>query len=350
MAMNAGGGRIWLRPLGIGDVLDGTFQVYRRSFVPIITVMAIVTVPSVLLSLPFALLTGVNERTMERFFENPTNIGTMIGGGILFFLLWIVLLAAQLVAAGAAVRVASNSILGEPISVADAYREALGRFWSLLLVSICVGIPVGLLVLLVCIGWPFAVYVGLGWSLVVQAILLEGRGTFDAMGRSWNLVAGHRWRMLACLFLIGLITTLLVSIPAGLFGFVAGILVVVTNANALGLMLMQVGNAVLQAVGQTLFGAIGYVTTTLLFYDLLVRKEAFDLQQRLPHVEITPPAQPGYPQYPQQPPGYPPQNPGYPQYPQQPPPQNPPQVPPPPPPPGYPPQDQGYPPQAPPNR
>ena len=46
---------------------------------------------------------------------------------------------ANLVAAGAAVRVASNSILGQPISVADAYRESLGRFLSLLVASIVAG-------------------------------------------------------------------------------------------------------------------------------------------------------------------------------------------------------------------
>ena len=36
MAMNAGGRGIRLRPLDVGDVLDETFQVYRRNFVPLI--------------------------------------------------------------------------------------------------------------------------------------------------------------------------------------------------------------------------------------------------------------------------------------------------------------------------
>jgi hypothetical protein len=224
------------------------------------------------------------------------------------------------------VRVASDGILGQPVSVGDAYRESLGRFWSLLLVSICVGIPIGLLVV-TCIGIPVAIFVGLGWSLVFQAILLEGRGAIEAMGRSWNLVDGHRWRLLASVFLIGLIVALLVSVPAGLFGFLAGIGMVAVGGNQTAMMAIQVGDAIFQAAGQTLFGAIGYITTTLLYYDLRVRKEAFDLQQRLPQVEIAQPT--GYPQHPQQPP-YPPQAPGYPPYQQQPP-REPPRIPPPPP-------------------
>jgi len=278
--------------------------------------------------------------------------GASIAVVLAVVVLGIVASLANLVAAGAAVRVASNSILGQPISVADAYRESLGRFLSLLVASIVAGVPIAVLFLIVCIGWPFAVFIGLGWSLIFQAIMLEEYGGFGALGRSWALVADNRWRLLACLVLIGLITALLVSIPSGLFGFIAGIVAVASGGNETAMIATNVGNTFFQAIGQILFGAIGYVTTTLLYYDLRVRKEAYDLQQRLPQVEIvqpgqypqyqSPPQAPGYPPYPQQSPQYPPQAPGYPQYP--------PQVPPPPPPPGYPPQDQGYPPQAPPNR
>src|SRR5262249_27240010 len=153
-----------------------------------------------------------------------------------------------LVAAGAAVRVVSNAILGQPISVAEAYRESFGRFLSLLLASFIVFIPIGVLVLIVCIGWPVAVYAGLGWSLIIQAIMLEGYGGFGALGRSWALVADNRWRLLACLFLIGLITMLLVSIPSALFGFLAGIGAVVSRGDETVMTAINVGNTIFQAI------------------------------------------------------------------------------------------------------
>lgn len=332
MAMNAGGGGIRLRPLEIGDVLDETFRVYKRQFVPLITTMGVVVVPTTVLSLPFALLAGVDERTLARFFQDGANLAALIGGVAVIFLVSIVAGLAQLVASGAAVRIAADGILGRPTSVREAYREAFGRFGSLLLVSTCVGIPIALLII-TCIGIPVAVYLGLGWSLVFQAIILEGHGAFDAMRRSSELVDRHRWRLLVCLVLIGLIVWLLISIPTGLFSFAAGIVIAASGSTTV-LLVTQIGNALFQAAGQTLFGAIGLVTTTLIYYDLRVRKEAFDLQQRLPGVEIAQAT--GYPQYgqqpryPQQPPQYPhepPRAPAYPPYP----PAGRPRIPPPPP-------------------
>jgi hypothetical protein len=336
MATNAWGGGIRLRPLEIGDVLDETFRVYKRQFVPLITVMGLVVIPTSLVTLPLVLLGAVNEATLERFFRDGLNLGLMIGGVAAIVVVAIISSLAQLLAAGAAVRVASGGILGQPVSVGDAYREAFGHFDSLLLASFVVFVPVSLLVI-TCIGIPFAIFVGLGWSLVFQAILLEGHGAIDAMRRSWELVGGHRWRLLACLVLIGVIVWLLVSIPTGLFSFLSAGLAAASGGSQTMMMVANVGNVVFQAAGQTLFGAIGLVTTTLLYYDLRIRKEAFDLQQRLPHGDSQQAWQ--APQYSQQPP-YSPQDPSYPQQPQQPPyapedpqqhPPRPPQIPPPPP-------------------
>jgi hypothetical protein len=317
MAMNAWDGGIRLRPLEIGDVLDETFRVYKRQFIPLITVMGVVVVPSSLLSLIVVLATGVSSSSVF----DRISTGATIVAVLAVIVLAIVASLAQLVAAGAAVRVASDGILGRPVSVGDAYREAFGRFGTILLASIVLFVPIALLIV-TCIGIPVAIYVGLGWSLVFQAIMLEGQGAIDAMRRSWGLVGGHRWRLLACVVLIGLIAALLVSIPTGLFGFLAGILVVVSGGSDTALIGMQVGNVVFQAAGQTLFGAIGYITTTLLYYDLRIRKEAFDLQQRLPQAEMPQYPPQGSP-YPPQNPQYPPQAPQYPPYPQQAPPYSP---------------------------
>jgi hypothetical protein len=311
MAMGSGGGGIRLRPLDIGDVLDETFKVYRRQFVALITVMGIVVIPTALITVPPALLMGISGENLARRMQETGGIATFITAFVAIFILAIVASLAHLVAAGAATLVASDAILGRPVSVANAYRQAIGRFGSFFLVSLSVGIPVGLL-FITCLGIPFAVFVGVGWSLVYPAIMLEGLGAWAAMGRSWELVDGHRWRLLACLILMGLIVYLLVSIPAGLFGFLSGIIAVAAGGSPTMLMLAQIGNAIFQVVGQTLFGAIGFVTATLLYYDLRIRKEAFDLEQRLPGGDV-----PGALPYPESPPAYPqaPPPPPYPPYP-----------------------------------
>ena len=39
-------------------------------------------------------------------------------------------------------------------------------------------------------------------------------------------------------------------------------------------------NAVVGAVAQALFGSLSWIAITVLYYELRVRKEAFDLEQR----------------------------------------------------------------------
>jgi hypothetical protein len=346
-----------LRPLDIGDVLDETFQVYRRGFMPLITTMAIVLVPSAIVLLVLGIVAGVGAGVGQSMFDRLSREAgmVMIGAGIaaFIFILLLVLIsaAAQLIASGACIRIASDVILGQPINIKQAYREAFGSFWRLLLASICVGIPIGVLVLLVCIGWPFAVYVGLGWSLVFPLIMLEGQGAFDSLGRSWDLVAGHRWRLLVIFILLILIQWLLLSIPGFLIGLLSAGAILLSGGSAVVELAMQVVQTTFQTAAQVLFTPVALITTTLLYYDLVVRKEAFDLQQRLPRAEIVPPGYPPYgqqpPQYPQQPPQYPPYGQQPPQHPQQPP-QYPPQGPGYPPSPQQPPQTPGYPPYPPP--
>ena len=61
--------------------------------------------------------------------------------------------------------------------------------------------------------------------------------------------------------------------------------------------LVQAGNVLFSAIGQTFFGGIIYITAALLYYDLRIRKEAFDLEQRLPAMEEYPTELPHVPPY-----------------------------------------------------
>src|SRR5687768_11894443 len=111
MAMNAGGRGIRLRPLDIGDVLDETFQVYRRGFVPLITTMAIVLVPMSLVLLVVSVVTGLGFGIGQSMFDqlSPEAAMALIGAGIaavaVIFGLAVLSSLAQLIASGAAIRV-----------------------------------------------------------------------------------------------------------------------------------------------------------------------------------------------------------------------------------------------------
>lgn len=311
MAIGPGSGGMRLRPLDIGDVLDETFRIYRRRFVPIITTMAVVVVPSSLLSLVLILLTGISGPNFERAIERGDYAGLIVGGGV-FFVLGIFTAVLSLAAVGAVTLIASGGVLGQQVSVGEAYRHAFSRFWSMLGAGLLTSLTLSVLIL-TCIGIPFAFYIGLGWALSFPLIVLERRGPIEAMKRSWDLVRGHRWRQLVVWLLMFLIFYLLISIPTGLFAFVAGILAAIFSTNTGALLLVQTGNVLFSAIAQTLFGGILYITATLLYYDLRIRKEAFDLEQRVPAPEQPtvpypadpPPTSPSYPNYPPPPPAPP---------------------------------------------
>jgi hypothetical protein len=282
-----------LRPLEIGDVLDETFRTYRRQFVPLITAMGVVVVPVSLVTLAVTLATGFSGDALSRTIQQRGDFTTLVVGGGLLGLVGLVSVVVHLAAVGAVTLIASGAVLGQPVGVGEAYGRAFSRFGSLLLAGIVTGVPLGLLAV-TCIGIPFAIFIGLGWTVAFPAIVLEGRGAIE--GRSWGLVSGQRWRLLVCWVLILLIYYLLISIPSGLFGFVAGMLAVVNGATPGAMALVQAGNVLFSAIGQTLFGSILYILSTLLYYDLRIRKEAFDLEQRLPMPEPMPepPAVPPY--------------------------------------------------------
>jgi hypothetical protein len=287
MAMEAGGAGTRLRPLGLSDVLDETFRVYRRQFRAFVTVIGLVAVPSSLISIAFVVAFGAFDFQALARGGNSSQMLTTLGVMVAVALpLGILYGLARLVAGAAAVQVASDAILGLTPNVGAAYREAFGRLWALLGGGFLPFLATGLLVM-TCIGIPFAIYIGLGWALIVPLIMLEGMGMSAAMGRSWELVRGHRWRLLIALFLIGLITYLLVSIPSGLFSFVGNILVFALHAGQWGTVAVSTGNVLFGTLGETLFGSIIYIALTLFYYDLRIRKEAFDLQQRAASAEFS---------------------------------------------------------------
>ena len=279
--MANGEGGIRLRPMGVGDILDETFRLYRRHFLSFVIAMAVVAVPLALLTVGFNVAAGVAT--------TPGRAPTLTQGlAVAAAAVPLAILSSfgYLLSGGAAVRLTSDAVLGRVLDVGAAYRAALGRVLPLFGAGLLVGLAAGLLAL-TCIGLPVAVYLGTGWALNPQAVVLERAGSVGALGRSAALVKGNRWRTLGCLFLMTLLVWILVSIPSGIVGALAGALIALIDFPGEQYFL-NIVNAFLSAVGQSLFGAIFWITSTILYYDLRVRKEAFDLEQLAERTEELP--------------------------------------------------------------
>ncbi len=108
------------------------------------------------------------------------------------------------------------------------------------------------------IGIPFAIYFGVRWTFIWQVALLQGIGPRDALSRSSDLVKGNWWRVVGILFVVGII--------AGAISWILGLI--------LGL-IPVVG----EIIGIILITPIAIIGATLLYYDLRVRREGYNLEK-----------------------------------------------------------------------
>jgi hypothetical protein len=273
-----------LRPLAIGEVLDQAFGLYRRLF------GVLVVVQLVCASLPFLFNLYVTS-------DNSASLGSVLISYLLSFV------AGALASAAAALAI-SERYLGREMSAGDALRRALPKVGPLLLLSLAIGLvvmlsalPLGLVagvgaagvataarhgvavgatsaVVLVAAGLallvvPMAVFTG--FSVSTPSLVLEpGVTPTGAMSRSWFLTKGYRLRIIGLLLVFGVI----LAIPIMGLSAVAGLVVHGENPAAVS----RVFVAALTGLISFIITPLLYCLITLLYYDLRVRKEAFDLE------------------------------------------------------------------------
>jgi len=293
--------------MGVGELLDATFSLYRRNFVLIAAISAAVQVPFALLTYVIyevfnysALQSSLNalsarlrsgEISPDQFQSQVLDAvgGIFVVAGILLLVgLFIVLPLAE----AATTRAVSDRYLDRETSVGVSYAAALRRLGALVLqslvllggtllgiavlVALIVGLSIaagaagaGLGILLLLPAVAFAIFVYVRTSLAPPAIVLEGLSGIRGLARSWNLVRGLGWRMLGIRLLLALITVIIEG--------VVGVLITLPgfglDANS-RFLLQQIGSA----VAAVFVSPITYIGVTLLYYDARIRKEGFDIE------------------------------------------------------------------------
>jgi hypothetical protein len=237
-----------LRPLTTGEVLDTSFSLYRESFIPLLTVSVITQF------LPLA-ISGYVEAS-GGFAANP---GLWLTGTIIS-------LITGAIGTAAATFIVSDSYLGKHITTGEAFARATPYLGRLIAYSFLSSLLIGIgFLLLIVPGFIFITALALGAS----ALVLEGLSSATAaMGRSWELTRGYRGKIFAVLFTI----ILLLAVPTIAVGTLIAIFASEGEAGVL------IGALLITAVIQILVAPFIYVAFTVLYYDLRVRKEGFDLE------------------------------------------------------------------------
>jgi hypothetical protein len=306
-------GVIPLRPLGVGELLDGAFTSIRRNpratlgiAALLLTASAVITttvslflvhyVGSVKLPSPGQQLTNAQAtHLLTRILE--VLAPTAAVSAVLAFIVDTVLTGLLTVVIG-------RLVLGHKITAGEAWRIARPRIpaligATLLIPLILIGVwavyavvlvilalahaPGALIGVLAVLGAIAAIVLTIWFTIMFRmagpAVVLEREGPARALARSWRLVRGSFWRVLGITLLSGLIvlvTAGILQIPFGVLAALAGggnSLLPGTGGNVAGILISAVGGVVAGAVARPISAGVA----VLLYVDLRMRREGLDL-------------------------------------------------------------------------
>ena len=241
-----------LKPLSLGEVLDISFGLYRTLFTPLLLV---------------TLATRAVPLLIEVYVETS---GGLLAQPLLYAVNLVLNVVLGAVAAAASTFVIAENYLGRPLTAGAAFARSTPFIGRLILVALLSTLLLGFGALLLLI--PFFILLP-GLVLATPALVLEDLpGAEDALGRAWSLSRGFRFRV----FVAMMVVFTLIAIPfiaLGVFMVSQGTLEATTAISTEGLLAVA-----LAALIQTLVYPFLYAVLTVLYYDLRVRKEAYDLE------------------------------------------------------------------------
>jgi len=249
-----------LAPLGAGDLIDRAVRLYRRHLFVLIRTAA----PPVIIVAAGWILLSIGVR---RLFVATETSDLVFYSFLTFFSLVLMLvgyLFMLIVMGGATRTLVAHLLRNEPVTARATYSAVKARFWGLLGASTIVmiwisasstaGFMGGYMVLLVfifaslifvgvtpwittivaLIGSLIATVLGL-WiffmivarvAYVPQVMLVEGKGVFAAVGRSFSLARGNVRRLTAMTLFTSFATysaLMILAVPLGWYGYLHGV-------------------------------------------------------------------------------------------------------------------------------
>ncbi|MER8185403.1 hypothetical protein [Kitasatospora sp. NPDC094015] len=289
-------GVIPLRPLGVGELLDGAVTTVRKYWRTTLS-----------LALGFAAFSQTVKTVLEWWAQQSGSVGVELVAALVPLALESLL---GLVVGGLLTIVVSKGVLGEQVTLRQAWQSARGQlgrlvgltllvFLIILAVFLVAAVPPVLLglasgftpgvavlaMLMALVAGGVACWLGITLSLASPALMLERQGVLTSLSRSRRLVKGSWWRILG----INLLTSLILSIVSGVavlpFAFLA---TMVGNPDAfdrlagentaalnlLGMVILAVGGTVVSTITIPVNAAM----TVLIYIDRRIRREALDIE------------------------------------------------------------------------
>jgi hypothetical protein len=257
----------------VGEVIDASINVYLRNLGGLLLIAAAVIVPLTAIIFVLDVLSLQEASPLDQnaaLYQVGDSLRYLDEGRFVLYQVIgaIVGVVAYLLVIGATFRAVSEAYLGRPVDVRASLGFAARRAPSLLWLGILLVIGIGL-------GFLFLIVPGIwllvAWSVAVPALMVEGMRGNKAIRRSFNLTRPS-WFRTAGALIVGFIFIALI-----------GFLLSLASASFDGLAddhlylwaaLVDALNAVWFIISSPLQAAI----VTVIYYDLRVRNEGYDVQ------------------------------------------------------------------------
>ena len=263
-----------LRPLSLGEILDVSIKICLRHWRTLLKAVLIIVVPVEIVSTaltadytteygasPFDFSTDP-DKTPEQTLDE---LNSYLGGLAISTLLQ---LLAVLLAGAACFRAIAQAYLGDAPDWRGSLSYALHRAGPLLWLTLLYTLGVVFAtVLFIAPG----VWLYIAWAFATPVLLVEGLRGRKALGRSHQLVKGRWWRTFGVLIVGFILAGVVTSIVQG--AFLLGIIIEPDND-----VLVLVLSALAGIVGLAISTPFQAALLTVVYFDLRVRKEGFDLE------------------------------------------------------------------------
>jgi hypothetical protein len=297
-------GIVPLRPLSVGEVLDGSFSTIRKYPRIVFGFAAVLSVVAQLIRLLVGLAlnnvpgtfgsTSFSTGDVNNDSENVHTVATSLAGSAATLAVDALCVA---ILAGVVTGVVGKAVIGQRADGREIIAAVRRRWFGLLVVSVLAEIlpwtPFVLIIVGIVLG---AISTGLGifvgvigglaalvlgpllWGRLAVAVpifILERRGPGASIARSWRLVKGAFWRTWGLRALVQLIVSVAASILS-----IPLVLILIPSAlngktpSTAALVLLVIFGAVVWMLTQPLIAA----SLTLIYIDRRMRAEGLDVQ------------------------------------------------------------------------
>ena len=280
-----------LRPMGVGDILDGTFSLYRRHFSLFIGLASIYFIASLI------------EYSLKGLLSK-SELHTIIAA--------IVSMPLILLSMGGMVVATARIYLGGEITSIESLKHTLPRLWTLiycrLIWLLAIAVPIFIIflslgsvrgtgslalpILIAVIGVPMMIYISVRWVFFIEAVMIEDYTSLSALRRSSDLVLENWWQVCVIVFMIILSSYAVRYILEISLGIVLVVANLAGGADFRSIIEWSILDKVLdtgsypfyvvmtssQMVLKALVLPVWIIGVVLLYFDRRVRKEGYDIE------------------------------------------------------------------------